>query len=922
MRKLFFILMLLGSFFSLNAQDQKGTLRGTLIDSVTSKPLLYATVSVYNETTLLGYRLSDEKGEFAMVNLPHATALRFVVTFTGYAIKRQRFTIDKEKSEVQLGKVLMVPSTLNLNEVIVRGERPPIMVSKDTIEFNAAAFKTLPDALVEDLLRKLPGVNVDKDGNIKVNGRSVSTIYVDGKEFFGGDVRIASKNLPSNIIDRVQVMNDTDALRANPLMPEAEIPQVINLKLKPDIKKGAFGKLYAGGGIKDRGEIGALVNVFRDTTQISLIGYGNNLNKASFAFTDLRSIGGFGRSGWGNANGNGMGGLSIDKVSFGGFGNGLMESAGGGANFNTIIDKKVQFSFNYFYGTVKSDYDELRNVQQRYKDTLLTTRQNMNQLANNYAHMFGTKVGFNVLPKLRFEFRPTLVFTKDNSDQLSFINSIVNQDKTVSESNNKQNIDNKGVTFMSWTRVIPEFKKKGRTLEINNFNTIDDANNNQFNLIKSNFYQPDSNTVLNQLRRNDVRTINNTFMASYTDLLNKNLVLTAGANIFYFDNRNDIGTFFPDQLGDYELIASSLSEDYRRRGVRNDVSAGFRWKYNKLSISSTVGLITYGASNSFSRASSFDQHFSFFSPKVDLGLGIFNLGYQKQVREPAMANQMPVINNTNTLFIRQGNPDLKPTVNNSLNLSLRKYDTKRSMTYNFSLVGTLINNATIISRTVDAKGVQTTLPINADGTWLVSNSFSFQKDWKMANNHQISIIASNSSSFNQSMVLINGIKSDFKVLSVRPSTELRINLNDKFELVQAYSFAHFNSRYDSPQFNSQRLSFHDSRSEVVYRIAQRIVWESSLDYRYNANSVPGLLKSYYKWNAGVTYIFLKGRKGQLKLSVNDILDQNIVASRSVRENLIEDFQGSTIRRYGLLTFTYNIRNFGGKVGGKNSLFGN
>jgi len=922
MRKLLLILTLSLLCLSLNAQINNGALRGTLIDSLTSKPLLYATVSVYSDTTLLGYRLSDEKGSFLVVNLPIATPLRMVITYTGYAIRRQRFSIDGGKMEMDLGKIEMAPSSLSLNEVIVRGERPPVMVSKDTIEFNAAAFKTLPDALVEDLLRKLPGVNVDKDGNIKVNGRNVSTIYVDGKEFFGGDVRIASKNLPSNIIDRVQVMNDAEALRINPLLSEADIPQVINLKLKPEVKKGAFGKLYAGGGVKNRAEAGALVNLFSDTTQISLIGYGNNLNKASFSFTDIRSIGGFGRSGWGNANGNGMGGLSIDKVSFGGAGSGLMKSSGGGGNFNTIFNKKVQFALNYFYGAVTSDYDELRNTQQTYKDTILTTRQNMQQLATNYAHMVSTKLGLNLSPNVRFEFRPNLIFTKDDGHQLFRINSLANQQIPLNQSINNQRVDNGGVTLLTYTQLLTKFKKKGRTLDLLHFGTLDDAKNNQFNAIENNFYQPNFQTYVNQLRRNDAKTINSNLSVRYSDLIHKNLVLTGGLGSVYFDNRNDLGTFLPDNFGDYELIVPSLTEDYRRRGIRNDLNAGARWKYNKLSVTGTLGLITYDAKNSFSSSSSFNQHFRFFSPSIDVGLGIFNLGYQKQVREPAMGNLMPVTNNTNTLFIRQGNPDLKPTVNNVLNFSLRKYDTKRTLTYNFGLSGTQIRNATIISRTVGPSGVQTTLPINVDGTWSIGNSFSFQKDWKMANNRQVSFIAANNSSFNGSMVLINQIKSDFRILNVRPSAELRVNLNDKLEVNQTYTLAYFKSKYDSPAFISQALTFHDAKSEVIYRFAQRIVWETSLDYRYNANNTPGLLKSYYKWNAGITYIFLKGRKGQLKLAVNDILDQNIIASRTVRENLIEDFQGSTIRRYGLLTFTYNLRNFGGKVGGKNSLFGN
>ncbi|RZK40310.1 MAG: hypothetical protein EOO90_15450 [Pedobacter sp.] len=921
MRNLITLLLLFSSIFTVNAQSQKGVLRGTLIDSATAKPLLYATVSVYKDTTLLGYKLSDEKGSFAVSNLPIATGLRIVVTFTGYAIRRQSFSIGQDKSEVELGKILMIPSSLNLNEVIIRGERPPVMISKDTIEFNAAAFKTLPDALVEDLLRKLPGVNVDKDGNIKVNGRNVSTIYVDGKEFFGGDVRIASKNLPSNIIDKVQVTNDAQALRFNPFIPEAEIPQVINLKLKPDIKKGAFGKLYAGGGIKDRGEIGALINVFRDTTQISILGYANNLNKASFSFVDIRSIGGFGRSGWGNASGNGMGGLSIDKVSFGGAGNGLMKSWGGGANFNTIINKKMNFSLNYFHGAVNSNYNELRNVQQSYKDTLLTTRQNMHQLSTNYAHMVSTRFEFDISPKFRLEFRPNLIFSKEDGNQLYNINSFVNHQSLLNESDNNQRLDNGGISLLTYTQLITKFQKKGRSMFIMNFSTLDDANNNQFNSIENTFYEPTRQTFLNQLRRTDAKTFNNNFSLRYSDLIAKDLVFSTGLSSNYFDNRNDLGTFLENNMGEYEVLVPSLTEDYRRQGMRNSANAGVRWKYKKLTLTPMLGLITYDARNSFSTTQAINQHFRIFWPMLDVGLGIFNLSYQKQMREPSFVNLQPVANNTNTLFIRQGNPDLRPAVDNLLNFTLRKYDTKRNMTYNFGLNGSQIKDATIISRTVGANGVQTTLPINVDGTWSVGNSFSFQKDWKMTNQRQVSFIASSSSTFNRSMVLINGIESDLKLLIIRPSVELRLNLNDKFEFNQAYTLAHSVSRYESSEFLSQALSFHDSKSELIYRMAQSLVWESSLDYRYNTNSVPGLLKSYYRWNAGVTYIFLKGRKGQLKLSVNDILDQNIIATRSVRENLIEDFQGSTIRRYGLLSFTYNIRNFGGKVGGKNSLFG-
>lgn len=922
MRKLLLILILFITAVLTKAQDPKGTIHGTLIDSLSSKPMVYATISIFkaSDTTLISYRLSDEKGEFRIPQLPLATPLRMIITYTGFTIYRKEIKLNSDRPQLDLQKIMLKTSSISLNEVIVRAERPPIIVRKDTIEFNALAFKTLPDALVEDLLRKLPGVNVDKDGNILVNGRRVSTIYVDGKEFFGGDVRIASKNLPANTIDKVVVSNDVEALKFNPLMPEADIPQVINLKLKPGIKKGAFGKVYAGGGIKNKAEAGALLNLFRDTTQISLLGYGNNLNKAAFAFTDLRSVGGFGRSGWGNANGNGNGGLSIDKVSFGGFGSGLMNSSGGGGNFNTIFKNNVLFSLNYFYGAVTADYDEIRNSQQMLADTQLVVRQNMQQTTTNYAHMIGTKIAFNLNPKLRFEFRPQFVFTKDGNEQLFHIATTSNAKGLLNESVNNQQNRNNSFTYMSWLKLSPIFKKKGRSMDINNFTTIDDAKNKLFNQASSIYYQPPGLSILDQLRRNDTKNSSNFLFARYTDMLKETLTLSTGLTLSYFDNVNDIGTFLPDINEQYEVIIPALSDNFRRNGLKTEVTSGLRWKIKKFSFAPGIGLSSFVAKNSFSTANPIHQNFFFILPTLDLGYGIFNLNYQSNFREPALANLQPVVNNTNPLLIRQGNPNLKPSVNNSLSLSLRKYDTKRLMTYNASFSGNAIKDATIISRTLDASGVQTTFPVNSNGTWGLSNNLSFQKDWKLANNRQVSLITSNSTSLNNAFLLLNHAKSKFNTFSIRPSTEIRVNLNDKFELNQAYSFTNYRNKYESADFTSQTLTFHDSKTELIFRIADRFVWETQLDYRYNSNAVPGLLKDYYKWNAAVTYIFLKGRRGQLKLAVNDILDQNILASRSVRENMIEDMQGSTLRRYGLLTFTYNIRNFGEKIGGRNQLF--
>ncbi|MCH5689908.1 hypothetical protein LWM68_40175 [Niabella sp. W65] len=198
--------------------------------------------------------------------------------------------------DIDLGVITLHPAATQLDEVLVIAERPPMVIRRDTVEFNANAFKTLPNAMVEDLLKKLPGVQVDKQGNIMVNGKRVNRILVDGKNFFGSDPKMASRNLPSNVIDKIQVTDDKDELLERGDDNLNNVGKVINLTFKKGVKKGLFGKAYGGGGSGINGgryEGGAIANMFRDTLQVSLLGYTNNLNRPGFGWSDLMQTGGF-----------------------------------------------------------------------------------------------------------------------------------------------------------------------------------------------------------------------------------------------------------------------------------------------------------------------------------------------------------------------------------------------------------------------------------------------------------------------------------------------------------------------------------------------------------------------------------------------------------------------------------------------------
>ena len=257
--------LLVSTMFLCSTAQNSGTIKGILKDSSGKQVLSLATVTVFiaKDTSIVTYRLSDPTGSFKIPGIPLNTNCRVLVSFSGYKTYRKDFLLSKESPQLDMGTINLNHESKDLEEVIVYAERPPVSVRKDTIEFNASAFKTLPSAhFLEDLLKKLPGLDIDADGNIMVKGKKVNKLLVDGKEFFGGDPQIATKNLPANIVDKVQVMNDKEEIDRNPDIPESEIGQVVNIKLKKAIKQGWFGKAYAGGGTDNKHEVGAILNAF------------------------------------------------------------------------------------------------------------------------------------------------------------------------------------------------------------------------------------------------------------------------------------------------------------------------------------------------------------------------------------------------------------------------------------------------------------------------------------------------------------------------------------------------------------------------------------------------------------------------------------------------------------------------------------
>jgi hypothetical protein len=920
-------ILLSGIFFFVYVYSfAQGNLRGRLYDSVGKHPMSLATVTIFKakDTSIVSYRLSDPDGNFKIPGLPVNLPLRAVITSSGYKVIRKEFTLDNNQ-QLDWGTLNMITDTVELDAALVFAERPPVSVKKDTIEFNASAFKTLPTALVEDLLKKFPGVEVDQDGNMRVNGRAVNRILVDGKDFFGGDPKVATRNLPANLIDKVQVVDDKEQLDRNPDINKADLGQVINLKLKRSIKQGWFGKAYGGGGsgAQTHYETGAIINSFRDTVQVSALGYSNNINRAGFGFGDLQSLGGFNRSGFNSIGIWSDGGIAIDGISLGGTGQGIQRSTGAGININHDPSKKLKINFQYFYGHINSNFESISKTTQTINDTILQTNVNVKDINDDYSHRFGVRLTWKPDSLTTVLYRPSFYIRKYNSNRDFSSEASSNFDNLLNESDNKQAVVRNSTNYSHEFSYSRNFRKRGRSLFI--FTNVDAGNlvGDQTNTVESVFYNGQASAEgLNQLRHNDVKNLTLNGSLTYNEPLNKVFSLRFANTTNYSRQEDGLGTFDWDPtMNKYQLLIDTLSNGLDRDNLRNTAVLSLVSKWKKLTVTAGAQAVNIQIDNIFAKGPAVYQQYFYVLPNVNITYDAFNAGYRIGVREPSATDIRPFVDNSNPLYQNYGNPNLQPVIEHNLNARYFKADPKKQLSYQVFTNITVEDDAIIRARTVSDKGVQITRPINVDGRWYTGLNGSVSKQIKTVQGIQFSIRPAMNINYSKNFVIVNNNRSGFKTFGISPSMNGSINWKDKIEFTQQYNVNIREVSYQTNNFTDTRIVTHSSTSEVVLRVPKNWVWESSLDYRYNPQVSPGIRKSVLRWNAGINYLFLKDQKGQLKFYVFDLLKQNTNAFRSVSENFIQDTETRTLTRYFMITFTYNIRDFkGGKVGGRQSMF--
>jgi hypothetical protein len=915
----------------------QGTLKGKLTDSTAKTPLALATVTVFKaaDTSIITYRLSNIDGEFKVPGLPLNINCRMVVSFNGYSSYRKEFVLTAATETLDLGTIQISSAPKTMDEVVIIAERPPVMIKKDTIEFNAAAFKTLPNALVEDLLKKLPGVQVDKEGNIMVNGKPVNRILVDGKSFFGDDPRMATKNLPANVIDKVQVMDDKEEMQRNGDDNMNNVGKVVNITLKKGVKKGWFGKLYAGGGTEKTFEAGGIGNIFRDTLQVSILGYMNNLNKAGFNYGELMQAGGFNRSRansggtstsvWRSPNGTG---LSINGVNFGGQqnGGGVATSKGAGINLNHTPNTKNSFFAQYFYGNVLVDRRNISTTAQYLGDTIVNNKTILGGDIVTNAHNIGVGARFKPDSVTNILMNANYTIGLQNEQRISTVQSNNNKLGDLSNGNIFQN--NPAATYyyrhnFNISRLSKTKKGRrwnfGQSLDVNNrFNDYSTESTQHF------LYPNTYDSTLEQLRVERIPRTDAVTTFLFSDPISKKFTWRFGARHEYNLLYNTVNTFNKDAGTDkFDVLNSALSSRLNRTGNRFLFTLGLEFKWKDLSIMPTVRAQTQSYKTILASLSvPINQSLKSILPAFAVTYKKLSINYFKDIVMPGYAALIPVSDNTNPYFITKGNPDLLPTERHNYSISYNYNDTKRNLNAFLYTSGTISNNDVIQSYTVDSRGVQTLQQVNANGSKNMFANFNINKQYKTNQKFIINLYVGGYSGFNENLLLYNSIKSRQTTYNFNTWAGAGINLNDKVEWNTSFSFGSNFTRYSNDVFKPIKARFTYMENELVVRLPKHFIWETQFSTDYNSNRF-STNKTIVRWNAAINYTTLKNEALVFKLSVFDILKTNVNFGSSVSRNMVSTNQTNTLPHYVMLSATYNVRPYGTakkKVGGRDALF--
>lgn len=912
------------------APINSGTVKGVVRDTVHNYVLKSATVSIYKaaDSTLLSYQVSNIYGEFNFKKMPVNVALNVEISHVGYQHIYKKFTIPEISNIMDLKTLVISPRDISLKDVVI--SIPPISMNGDTLEFNAAAFKLDSNAVVEDLLRKIPNITLWGDGQITVNGREVKSLLVNGKPFFGGNVKLATQNIPKNALEKVQVYSTVT--KDNPL----DSTLTVNLKLKKGKNIGYFGKVGGGYGTSKRYETDASLNVFSPKMELAIVGASNNINKSLSSVRQLLS----------NSTFKGVGTNVEYQPDF--TQSGLNQSHGTGVLFTyNFIEKPTwekasTLKSNYFMRNGNSDQLSETQKTTTINDTERSIEQNTSKNNTvNTSHNFDNNFEWNKNNQ-SLNISQNLTENQGTTNNKTFRtaenaqSALISTNNSISENHYKSsrfNLRTQYSLFKDYRKIKQLFNGFSTSYDIN----VEDNKNDRLNITEfKSFKDTTSNQNFHRKYNTKSTSVNQEIDLKFPKLkplifgqkqfagidfsITNNLKINSKNDHNRVQDLNELSHIYEDNAYLNNHVQSNIITETPGIDFEKSLHKSLSNRYNKslnFLFSPKLQFIhqDYQSDKSFQNI---NRSYSRFVPNASISYNNYQYGdytrtysiiYGTNIYIPTLQQLAPLTDSTNLYYLQKGNLRLKEMVEKSISFRFNHNDqtTKNTLNYNFNVKVGINNDKIVDSILIDNENRRTIYQVNANGNKYLNFYGEIRKEFKL----KISAIQLMFSTFMNAEKLpgyTNDVFSFSNTFNTRSNLTLYYTYKDLLALEAAQSYLTYASRQEAFQ-TEYSGSTKASTLSSSYNISKKLTLNTNVTF--NSNSSSGTKSvNFTIWNASAVYRFLKGNNAEFKCSALDLLRQNNSVINYGNANSFTVGTQNVLEQYFMVTFSYYPRKFG------------
>ena len=915
-------------FLSFTSLAQSGILSGKIIDD-SDIVLPGAHISIehpWGEQVKSGISAGD--GTFEIKDVP-VGGYNLVISFLG--MENYSKEISVTGGNLDVGNIQLQEATEKLNEVVVKERIVRATQEGDTTSYNAAAYKTMADASAQELIEKMPGVVVD-NGEVQAQGEKVQQVLVDGRPFFGNDPNAALKNLPAEVISKIEVFDERSDQSKFTGVDDGETTKTMNIVTKTNMRTGQFGKFQAGYGYEDKYRAGGNFSIFNGDQRVSLIGQSNNINIQNFSTEDLLGVVGTGGNrrrggGRGGRGGRGGGGGSVNDFLVQQQG-GIATTHGIGLNYSDKWGEKLEATGSYFFNnSVNTSVENLNRQFIDAEELSEVYNEGSETSTDNFNHRANLKLEYKINEKNSIIMR-TRGSWQMNQGLDSLFGQTFLEEVTLNQTENKSETDLAGIDFNNNILFRHRFAKIGRTISLNVGMGLNEQNGESFLTTDEAFFDatPFLDT-LDQFSNLDVKGWNLSTNISYTEPLAKGHNLMFEYRTRYTNEESDVRTFdYSNNTEDYSNQNNELSNVFSSNYLTHTPGIGYNYRKGKFMFMTRarVEIAELNGEETFPNVGEpISKNFVNFVPFAMIRYNPsrqenVRLFYRSNATAPQVSQLQTVINNANPLQLSTGNSDLNQSVSHRLFGRYQKTNTEKSTVF-FLLVGgsvqqNYIGNSLYLNETSNPlfdnltldPGAQITQPVNMDGYWdartyitygiplsKIKSNLNFDVGWDYSNTPS----------------LINDLSNISKNTSYRGGLVLSSNISEKvdFTLSTRTSYSTVANTVNTASNNNNITQSSRLKFNIIF--GKDLIYRTNLTHQLFAGLSDEFNQNYWLWNMSIGKKIFKNKLGEISISAFDILKQNNSIQRNITEVYIEDVRTQPLTRFFMLNFIYNFRNF-------------